>query len=622
MCFSVIKKIVCPVFVFWVTCFFSHAQTNIPALKKQLVIAKTDSSRSRLLLELGIEYEQVSSDSCLYFLERSLKFAQHSGDSFAEDRAMYRIAYTFLYIIRDESNALKWLNKAVAKAKKADDNLHLAKCYHLLTAISIHQNTGNALELAHKALEYAIKSNDWGVVAESYGFIGDVNVRTENDKEAERNFRQSMLIYEKYDLDSWFTHGIDYAELLKKIGKNAEAMALYHKLAMLKHELPRAKGEWIYLNDVAKVETRLRNYTEAERLLLSGMEAEHKKSKPDSLHLYYFYQNLTNLYVEQGNFKKAYEGESKFNEIKLWLQQKRQMGDSKLQMAQLKASLDLEKKENQIGILAEQKRKQQILLIGTLVVAGLLVGFLVILQRNKRRIERQKTELTVLNHTKDKLFAILSHDLRSPVAGLKNYLMLIQWGALSQAEFADSAQTLAVQLNNVHTMLDNVLNWSVSQMRGIRPKMEKVAVLPIIEDEIEVMLPIGEAKNIQIINKINAEVRLLIDKNHLAVIVRNLLQNALKFSSPGSKITFSYFEKDKYSHIVVRDTGVGMTPEELKQLFQTDKTISKMGTAREKGTGLGLVLVKELVEANQGTIQVTGELSKGTAVTLRFKAVA
>ncbi|WP_428657523.1 tetratricopeptide repeat-containing sensor histidine kinase [Runella sp.] len=622
MCFSAIRNLLCLVSVFWTTCFFAHAQTNIPALKKQLAIVKTDSSRSRLLLKLGIEYEQLNSDSCLYFLDQSLQVAQHSRDTFAVVRAMFRMAYTFLYITRDESNALKWLNRGVAIAKKADDNLHLSKCYHLLTAISIHQNTGNALELAHRALNYATKSNDWGVVAESYGFIGDVNMRTQNYKEAEKYFRQSMLIYEKHDLDSWFTHGIDYADLLQKMGKNAQAMAVYRKLAMVEHKLPRAKGAWIYLNDAARVETMLRNYTEAERLLLSGVEAEHKKSKPDSLHLYYFYQNLTNLYVEQGTFKKAYEGEIKFNEIKLWLQQKRQIGDSKLQMTQLKASLDLEKKENQIAFLAEQKRKQQILLIGAVVVAGLLVGFLVILQRNKKRIERQKTELTVLNHTKDKLFAILSHDLRSPVAGLKNYLMLIQWGALSQAEFADSAQTLAVQLNNVHTMLDNVLNWSVSQMRGIHPNMEKVNILPIIEDEIEVMLPIGEAKNIQIINKINAEVRLLTDKNHLAVIVRNLLQNALKFSSPGSKITFTYFEKDKHSHIVVQDTGVGMTPEQLTQLFNPSKTTSKIGTAREKGTGLGLVLVKELVEANQGTIQVTGELSKGTAVTLRFKAAA
>ena len=224
----------------------------------------------------------------------------------------------------------------------------------------------------------------------------------------------------------------------------------------------------------------------------------------------------------------------------------------------------------------------------------------------------------MLNTTKDKLFAILSHDLRSPVAGLKNYLMLTDWGVLTQAEFADSTKNLTVQLNNVHTMLDNVLNWSFSQMRGIRPKRENVEVASIIEEEIELLLPMAQIKTIQIVNEISANVQIMVDRNHVAVIFRNLLQNALKFTHSGGKIRLSYSKEKDMHQFVIADTGVGMSEEQLQNLFQLNKTTSQMGTAREQGTGVGLVLVKELVEANQGTLSVTSELTKGTMFTLGF----
>jgi signal transduction histidine kinase len=603
----------------WVGTLFAQTPKAIQQLKKQIVTVSSDTTRSRLLVELGIQYEQTHLDSCFYFLNQSLQAAQRSQDPYAIARAMYRLSYTHLYLTRDDSQALKWANMGIAVAKPAKDYLHLAKIYLLLSILSTHQGTGSMEEMSKQSLLYAQKSNSWQVLGESYGLISDSYLTFKNYKQAEIMVEKAMRVFEKHDLDSWVTYGIDYADLLKKNGKPEQAKLIYQKLASMKDKLPKSQGEWIYLNDIAKVETELKNYTVAERLLLKGVTKEHQKAKADTLHLYYFYQSLTSLYVAKHDYKKAYESGMTLAEIRQWLKDKRQTQDSKLQMTQLEAKLNLEKKEAEIALLAEQKKEQQLLLMAASIIGVLLIGFVVVLQRNRRRIERQRAELVSLNTTKDKLFAILSHDLRAPVKSLGSYFMLINWGALSQSEFVESVQSLNTQLSNVHDMLDNVLNWAMSQLGGMRPQKEKIAIAPVIEEQMQLLMPVAQAKGIQLTQQVLSETQLTVDKNHLGVMVRNLLHNAIKFTHSGGKICLTQYEKDGWEYIEVKDTGVGMSEERLQRLFQLEKESSQTGTAHERGTGLGLVLVKELVEVNGGTIEVSSEVNKGTTFVIGFK---
>ena len=146
-------------------------------------------------------------------------------------------------------------------------------------------------------------------------------------------------------------------------------------------------------------------------------------------------------------------------------------------------------------------------------------------------------------------------------------------------------------------------------MGGMKPKIEKIAISAIIDEQIQLLKPIAEAKNISIENNIPSGVDLLADKNHLMIIFRNLLQNALKFTNLGGNISFNYTENGT---IEVKDNGIGMSEKQLANLFQLEKNTSSIGTDNEQGTGLGLVLVKELVEINKGKIVVRSDLEKGT----------
>lgn len=597
-----------------------QAQHTISSLRKQAVEAKADSSLSRLYYELGKKYTEENLDSGFYFLNESLRLAQQTRDSFATARAMCRLGYTCHFYLRNEAKTLEWCKAAIAVAKPRNDFRHLAQVFQLLSEVALHQRIGDSDELRNRALMYAKKANDWETLTETYNVFIAYYFRKKKYTELEKIIPQAMAACREHDLDVWFTLGLDYCSMLDAQGKTKEAEAFARRLDAEKHSLRKTKGDFIYINDLGQLATRLGRYDEAEALLLKGIDIENQKAKPDSLHLIYYRRSLVDMYRKKGAFEKALQQSDDLTELRLWLQQKRQTRDSKLQMTEMKAALDLEKKEAQIALLAKEQKEQRILLIGACLIGALLIGFVVVLQRNKRRIEHQKAELSNLNATKDKLFAVLSHDLKSPVAGLKNYLMLTHWGVLTQAEFAHSVHVLTAQLNNVHVMLDNVLNWSITQMRGIHPRMEKLPILPIIEDEIEVLLPTSEAKNMTIIRNIPADAELIVDKNHAAVIFRNLLQNAIKFTPPGGKITISQVEKEGMRYVVIEDTGIGMTDEQLQFMYQPENHIPDIGTTREQGTGLGLVLVKQLVKANHGTIQVNAEQMKGTKFTIGFKS--
>lgn len=590
---------------------------NITALKKSLILAKTDSVRSMFLYELGMGFERTYPDSSFYYINQSLQLSKSTNNQKGIARAMYGIGYMNMYYSKDETKALEWFNSCIAVANKANYYLYLAQSYHILGIISEHQRIGNPLEIYNKALFYAKKSEDWRAIGDIYSILSLYFSSQRKFDEAEKYNILAIELSQKYDIDVWFSNSLDYCSLLLVQKKNAQAIVVAQKMVVVRPKLKKSKGEFVYLNDIGRLETILKNYSEAEKIYLQSLAIEKAKAKVDTFHLYFIFRNLEGLYLEQEAYKKAYQASKNLMEVSLWLKDKRQTQDSKLQMTKLKADLDIEKKEVEIALLEVKQKQQRAILIGVGIILFLLITFLFYLQRNQRKIQAQKDVLSELNTTKNKLFAILSHDLRSPVASLKNYMMLINWGALSQNEFAESINRLNTQLNDVGNILDNALNWSISQMEGMKPKSVKVNVSEIIEEQISMLLLMQEAKQIKIQNQVSPIAEIMFDKNHFRIIIRNLLQNALKFANIGENIVFDLQKDGAFIDISITDEGVGIAEEKLKTLFTLGKNDSTLGTSQEQGTGLGLVLVKELVELNGGKVNVKSELGKGTTFSIR-----
>lgn len=593
---------------------------DIISLKKSMVLAKVDSTRSRLLFELGMGYERTYPDSLFYYIDQSLQLSKRTNNQKGIARAMYGMGYFNMYYTKDETKALEWFNKCIAIASKSDEYLYLARSYFILGIISEHQRIGNPLEIYNKALFFAKKTGDWTAINDVYSILSTYFFSHRKYEEAEKYILLAMETGQKYDMDVWFSNGLDYCDLLIIQKKNAQAIVFAKKMEAEKQKLKKSKGEFVYLNEIGRLETILKNYPAAEKVYLQSLEIEKAKPKADTFHLYFIFRNLESLYLKQEAYKKAHQASRDLMEVTLWLKDKRQTQDSKLQMTKLKANLDIEKKEVEIALLETKQKQQRDILIGVGIVLLMLIAFLLFLQRNQRKIQAQKEALSELNATKNKLFAILSHDLRSPVASLKNYMMLINWGALSQNEFAESTNRLNTQLSNVGNSLDNVLSWSISQMEGMKPKFVQVNVSEIIEEKTSMLLPTQEAKQIKIQNQVSPVAEVMFDKNHFRIIIRNLLQNALKFTNFGGNVVFDLKKDGNFTIITITDDGLGMAEDKLKTLFELGKNDSTLGTSQEQGTGLGLVLVKELVELNGGKLSVESKLGEGTTFSIKCSA--
>jgi signal transduction histidine kinase len=280
--------------------------------------------------------------------------------------------------------------------------------------------------------------------------------------------------------------------------------------------------------------------------------------------------------------------------------------------------------------LDEQRKQQRLFLIGSVVIAALLVGFLAILQRNKRRIEHQKQALTELNATKDKQFSIVAHDLRSPIGALKNLMTMTNYGMMSQGEFATASKRLTTDVNNLYKSLDNLLLWSHSQQEGIKAQPETIHLHAIAAEQIKLLTEIAAQKNITVVNDISTEATVFADPNQIGLVIRNLVSNSLKFTKKSGKIilesqtipplggTRGATEGGKLE-LKIADNGIGMSKDIQSQLFKIQGNASRLGTSAEVGQGLGLILVKEMVEANGGTLHIESAEAKGTSISTTWK---
>ncbi len=593
---------------------------GIAELAQSTASARTDTTRSRLLCALGEQYAEVNLDSSFFYLNQSLRTAQRVRDSVGMAWAMCQLGRTHLFYSKDEGAAIYWLRKALAIATPANNYACLGHCYSLLATVSYHQHIGNADELLRKALAYAQKSRNDKIVADVYGMWHLVARRLDpnNVRRQQYLLKQAMAASLQSDPDFYVTMGLDYCEVLTKNGKFGEALSMARRLDAQTSRLQKTQGEFVYTCDMGRLLGFLKKYEQAEAMMVNGIAAEKRRSHPDSAHLYHYYRFLLDIYGEHEAWQKAYHTRDTLAGLELWLQTKRQTRDAKLQMTEQKAAFDLEGRDNQIKLLDARQQQQQLLLAGAVLVAVLLVGFAIVQHRNQQRIEQQRAELTQLNATKDKLFAILSHDLRSPVSALSNFLVLHNWGLLPKAEFDQSIAKLTDRVAQVQTLLDNVLNWSLTQLGGSRSRPERVALGPIVAEKCQLLQPLADAKGVQLLQQIPSTASLYLDREQLKIIVRNLLQNAIKFTHSGGQVTVSYTETEGSHQLIVTDTGIGIPPEQLNALFQLQDKVSQAGTANEPGTGLGLVLVRELTEANGGQVRVESVPSKGSTFTLTF----
>lgn len=231
---------------------------------------------------------------------------------------------------------------------------------------------------------------------------------------------------------------------------------------------------------------------------------------------------------------------------------------------------------------------------------------------SREMISQQATELKELNNTKDKLFSIIAHDLKSPSGSLLGFSEMLKENLEHNTKNYEYAQNLYDAALNNYTLLENLLEWSRAQMNRIKFSPSTFTLGEVVNTNIAILSLNTEKKKIIIDNKVDNSLMVCADKNLVNVILRNIITNAVKFSFPGGKITVEAIPLEKLVEISVADTGIGIPDGILKTLFLIGNKQSRVGTNDETGTGLGLILCKEFVELHGGSIWVESEVKKGS----------
>jgi signal transduction histidine kinase/uncharacterized protein HemY len=356
-----------------------------------------------------------------------------------------------------------------------------------------------------------------------------------------------------------------------------------------------------------------------EYLILSLNMAEKGENIPEKSIIY---SKLYQFYKQTGNYRKAldyYEQHTVAKDSIYNLQASKQIEELEAQYQNEKKGAEITRleKENELKIkeLSFRKRERNWAIAGALlflIAAGSFFLLFSTVKKQKAKLSEQNIELDRLNKTLNRLFAIISHDLRNATAAYQSSAKIIDYhlGKGQPEKLLPLSGEISNNANNLSVMLENLLQWSVLQMKGIEPRKQLFALKPEIEKVVGLLKNEANKKGNSIELNILEE-KAFCDPESFNLIIRNLLGNSNKFTENGL-IQVSTTEKDGITTLFIKDTGCGMTPSMVADLFKMSDSKIRQGTAGEKGTGLGLMMVAEHIEKNRGSISVESEEGKGT----------
>lgn len=418
------------------------------------------------------------------------------------------------------------------------------------------------------------------------------------------------------------------AECYLRLGNTDSAYILYRQSLELSQQLQDGEGIALAKSGLGQILVKQGKFTQGISYLSEALQMlEQAEMKEQSLETAAV---LATSYEQVGDYKSAI----KYYKIRDAYRDTLNKEEALRNARNLEYDYQIDKREAQIALLEKDKdieasrsNQQRILLIAALtgLVLALVIAYLfftnlksakrnneLILQQ-KNEIERQAKKLEELNNFKDTTFSVLSHDLRSPINALTGTMAMLDEGIITPEEFAQHKQELDNKLQSVTLMLDNLLQWAKSQMKGVNTlDIEKINVKRKVLQGFAVMKDAAQQKGIVLEQDIPEELYISADANQLAMVIRNLLSNAIKFTPDNGTVTVSANKRNDMIALSVSDTGIGMPQEQAAQLFDGTPNQSTAGTTGEKGTGIGLHLSYDFIKHNGGDIRVHSEPGKGT----------
>lgn len=611
----------------------------IQAYKKLAEKNKIDSTISDAYQDLGIYHGNKGNvDSALHYFNIGFEKAKHCNYQSGIARSYLNIGYTYHRMLQ-HNQAIKMYKESLNIFQKLgnqrainNNNMNIGSVYYDLQEYKLAENyflevynnsfgkvkderafagvlyslgnTSRELDKPDKALDYYTKSleireriGDISGTALSNWGIGTINHLHKDYAAAIERYKTAITLNESinnpYQI-AWVMS--DLGKLYLEIGdiENAEKMALkslaYAKKASAKSIEATALTLLSNIKKADKDSVAAKTLKEKAELITNREQTSQTKFDVIASDLARVKSDKKNLEIENESYtNKLSTFTVAFSVVSLILV---------ISLA-LSFAYYIRSKERKVMNKALLRQKNELAIVNSELTEKI------------KLINEQNSELEKLNDVKNKFFSIVSHDLRAPISTLKSLFELYSNNMLTTDELNDLLVKLETTVTNTASFLDNLLEWSKSQLDGATTNPESLSVSNVIDINLRLFESQIRLKNIYTLNNVDTDFFVLTDKNMINVVVRNLLSNAIKFCSNGDSIVFNASRDEKSVTFSITDTGPGISLKDQENLFNIMHS-SNMGTAGEKGFHIGLVLCKDMVAQNNGTLRFSTALGKGT----------
>ncbi len=646
------------------------AQDYIDSLETKLILV--DNDEKLIILDKLIPYYfrneplQASKKA-----NQMLSLSWQQGDKEYEIKAKRYMGLSDSYLKSDHENALNSCYEAEnnAKAQGFTEELILTK----LAIADIHSQIGNntkaldyqldayrlsdsisnqklnAIVLDNEARSYILlkeyekaelslkkalkiaKMNDLvEIEAETNMLFGDLYTNALNHDLALQHYREAHESFIKLKQD------INVAIALFKIGhcyllldQPEESFSNHLNALAIRNRIKDRKGLSESYNEIGLLCLENSEYRRAISNLRLGLSNAEMINSNTLMQESYDY--LCQSYMGLGDYDNAQMYKNKYVGISELIYSEA----SERVIQEINNQNEIAKREQQIKTLKESSdlieqklsvsKKFIFTLVLLLTVLAIFAFFIIRSYREKRRINeelqrinnkvtKQNIELSELNSTKDKFFSIIGHDLKGPLNSLTSFsqLLINHTASLSEEEIRTIAKDLDKSLKNLYELLENLLGWARSQTGRLEIKPATFNISEAIKENIRLLSKAALNKKIKIEMMVDDSLEVFADSNSVKTVIRNLISNAIKFTKESGVISIYVDEWKDSVEIGVHDTGVGMSQDVMDKIFDISSKHSTLGTNKEKGTGLGLILCKEFIERNNGKLSVESTVGQGS----------
>ena len=612
------------------SCLVCNAQKQeVDSLLKILDTETADSNRMKVYRRIGNYYVDNNPAKAIVYFENAIKFSEKLNDKLAWANNYYSIAYCYR-ATGNYDKSVDYYLKSVRLYESLKDNRRLANAFMSIAVVYSYNKDFKNTTVYHNKAEQLIKiSKDSFQLCALMGDIGTLYDQRKIYDTALQYLQRAYLIASALKDESQIADCLSNIALTyKHQGKTAEALTIFEKVIIVLEKENAAPDRLAAIyNNIGATNAQAGNKDLAKTAFSKSISLSLLAQTP------YIemenYNNLSDMYGKANNFKEQSFYLKKYYNIKDSLF----TADSKNQLTQLEADYNIEKKNIEIvkteAEVQKQKNQRNLFIILALGAGLLLTALGVFYGRIKKKnqilydnnilINSQKDELQKLNGVKDRLFSIISHDLRNPLVTLRSYLSLSENPSITEQKKQEYKTQTVHAVAQTTDMLDNLLVWANMQIKDSKPNITVVDVEEVVLNATDNIQAQATQKQITITKEINA-FSALGDENILNIALRNLVTNALKYSHENSSIFISSYQKDNAVFIAVKDEGVGMTDLQIKDLNTNENETTK-GTQGEKGSGLGIFLVKELLQKINGKLLIESEQGKGSTISIILEAV-